>query len=149
MDERIQIWNVLHDGEITAISGDDGETLTMFVSIPYLRRRLEPLGDSLILTLSGLSRVEFYNFDGTPSSLREALDIGSPEILSTESESMPVSISTTLGQLTLDFRRISFALDTGQSIDYEAIEKVCEEYWTEWNVKAEQAAAERRGKSRT
>jgi hypothetical protein len=148
MDERIQIWNILHDGEITAISGDDGETLTMFVSIPYLRRRLEPLGDSFILRLSGLSRVEFHNCDGTPSSLREALDIGSPEILSTESESMPVSISTTLGQLSLDFQRISFALDTGQSIEYEAIEKVCEEYWTAWEAKAEHAVAERRAKPR-
>ena len=30
MDKRIQIWNVLHDGEI----------LTMFVSISYFRRRM-------------------------------------------------------------------------------------------------------------
>jgi hypothetical protein len=148
MDKRIQIWNILHDGEITAVSGDDAETLTMFVSIPYLRRRLKPLGDSFVLTLSGLSCVEFHNFDGTPSSLREELDIGSPEILSTESESMPVSIATTLGQLTLDFQNISFALDTGQNIEYEAIEKVREEYWTVWNAKADQAATERRGKPR-
>jgi hypothetical protein len=146
MDERVQIWNILHDGEITAVSDVDGETLTMFVSIPYLRRRLEPLGDSFILTLSGLSRVEFRTFDGAPSSLREALEMGSPELLSTDSESMPVAISTTMGQLTLDFKRIWFALDTGQSIDYDAISRVCEEYWTEWDLKAEQAAAERRGK---
>ena len=143
MDERIEIWNVLHDGEITAISGDEGE-LTMFVSIPYLRRRLEPLGDSFVLTLSGLTRVEFHNFDGTPSSLREELDIGSPEILSTDSKSMPVLIATTLGHLTLDFQSISFALDTGQAVEYEAIEKVCDAYWTEWNAQPEQAAADRR-----
>jgi hypothetical protein len=61
---------------------------------------------------------------------------------------MPVSIATTLGQLTLDFQNISFALDTGQAVEYEAIEKVCEEYWTEWKARAEQAAAERRGKPR-
>lgn len=143
MDERIGIWNVLHDGEITAISGDDGETLTMFVSIPYLRRRLEPLGDSFVLTLSGLTRLEFRNFDGTPSSLREELDSGSPEILSTESKLMPVLIATTLGHLTLDFQSISFALDTGQAVEYETIEKACDAYWTEWNAKAEQATSGR------
>jgi hypothetical protein len=44
---------------------------------------------------------------------------------------MPALIATSLGQLTLDFQSISFALDTGQAIEYEAIEKVCEEYWTE------------------
>ena len=131
MDRRIQIWNILHDDEITAISGEGSDILTMFVSIPYLRRRLDPLGDSFVLTLSGITRLEFHDFDGTRETLQEQLDIGSPEILSTESDSMPALIATSLGQLTLDFQSISFALDTGQAIEYEAIEKVCEEYWTE------------------
>ena len=51
MDKRIEIWNILHDGEITAIEGEDSDTLTMFVSIPYLRRRLKPIGDSFVLTM--------------------------------------------------------------------------------------------------
>jgi len=131
MDRRIQIWNILHDDEITAISGEGSDILTMFVSIPYLRRRLDPLGDSFLLTLSGITRLEFHDFDGTRETLQEQLDIGSPEILSTESDSIPASIATSLGQLTLDFQSISFALDTGQAVEYEAIEKVCEEYWTE------------------
>jgi len=138
MDKRIQIWNILHDGEITAISGEGSETLTMFVNIPYLRRRLEPLGDSFVVTLSGLTRLEFQDFDGTTTLLKEEIEIGTPEILSTESESMPIKIETTMGQLTLDFQSMSLALDTGQAIDYEAVEKVCEEYWTEWKAKAEQ-----------
>ena len=131
MDRRIQIWNILHDDEITAISGEGSDILPMFVSIPYLRRRLDPLGDSFVLTLSGITRLEFHDFDGTRETLQEQLDIGSPEILSTESDSMPASIAMSLGQLTLDFQSISFALDTGQAVEYEAIEKVCEEYWTE------------------
>ncbi len=109
MDQRIEIWNLLHDGDITAIAGENSETLTMMVSIPYLRRRLQPLGDSFVLTLSGLNRLEFHDFDGTASSLQETLDIGSPEIISTESDAMPVSVSTSLGQLILDFESISFA----------------------------------------
>lgn len=143
MDACIEIWNVLHDGDITAIS-EDGDALTMFVSIPYLRRRLKPLGDSFVLTLAGVRQAECRDFDGATSSLREELDIGTPEIIKTESESMPVTIETTMGQLILDFQSIRFALDTGQSVDYETIEKVCQEYWTEWQAKAEQA---RHGKS--
>ena len=131
MDRRIQIWNILHDGEITAISGEGSDILTTFVSIPCLRRRLDPLGDSFVLTLSGITRLEFHDFDGTRETLQEQLDIGSPEILSSESDSMPVSIATSLGQLTLDFQSISFALDTGRAVEYEAIEMGCEEYWTE------------------
>jgi hypothetical protein len=146
MDARIQIWNVLHDGEITAIS-KDGDTLTMFVSIPYLRSRLKPLGDSFVLTLTGVRQAECRDFSGSASSassLREELEIGSPEILKTDSESLPVIVDTTMGQLILDFQSIHFALDTGQPIEYETIERVCEEYWTEWQARAEQA---RRGTS--
>lgn len=143
MDERIAIWNVLHDGEITAIS-EDGDTLTMFVSIPYLRRRLKPLGDSFVLTLAGVQRAECRDFDGaasSASSLREELEIGTPEILETESESMPVTIETTMGQLILDFQSIRFALDTGPDTDYKTIESVCDAYWTEWKAKRESGGA--------
>ena len=131
----------MHDGDITAIS-QEGDILTMFVSIPYLRRRLKPLGDSFVLTLAGVKKAECRDFSGaasSASSLREELDIGTPEIIKTESESMPVTIETTLGQLILDFQSIRFALDTGQPIEYATIQKVCEEYWTEWQAKAERA----------
>ena len=146
MDERIAIWNILHDGEITAVS-EEADTLTMFVSIPYLRRRLKPLGDSFVLTLAGVRRAECRDFAGAASSaspLREELEIGTPEILTTETESMPVTVQTSMGQLILDFQSIRFALDTGQDTDYKTIERVCHEYWADWEAKAEQA---RRGTS--
>jgi hypothetical protein len=38
----------------------------------------------------------------------------------------------------LDFKEISFALDTGEAVDFATIEKVAREYWTEWKEKAEQ-----------
>ncbi|MBM4297043.1 MAG: hypothetical protein FJ143_04820 [Deltaproteobacteria bacterium] len=139
MDERIAIWNVSHDGEITAVS-QDGDTLTIFVSIPYLRRRLKPLGDSFVLTLAGIRRAERRDFVGAASSaspLREELEIGTPEILRTESQSMPVTVETTMGQMILDFQSIRFTLDTAQDTDYKTIERVCDEYWTEWKAKSE------------
>jgi hypothetical protein len=143
MDTRVAIWNVLHDGEITAIS-EDGDTLTMFVNIPYLRRRLNPLGDSFVLTLAGVRQAECRGFGGAAllsSSLREELEIGTPEILKTESESMPLTIETTMGQLILDFQSIRFALDTGQEVGYETIERVCDEYWSEWKAKSDSDAS--------
>jgi len=139
MDNRIQIWNILHDGEITAISGEQSDTLTMFVSIPYLRRRLEPLGDSFVLIMSGINQIEFRDFDGNTTVLRDEIEIGTPEILYTESASMPVIVETTMGQLILSFQDIRFTLDTGQELSYEIIAGVCDEYWTEWKDKSEQS----------
>ena len=135
-DPRIDIWNVLHDGEITAVIGENSDTLTMHVTIPYLRLRLEPLGGSFVLKLEGLKHFEYRFFDGTPLSLRAELESANiPEILSTESTSMPVTIETSMGKLVIDFERIQFALDTGQAIEYEAIEKAGIAYWTEWEAK--------------
>ncbi len=131
MDNRIQIWNILHDGEITSISEDNG-TLVMFVSIPYLRRRIKPLGDSIVVTMTDVTLNAFHYFEGNLCSLIEEIEDGTPAILSTQSESMPVTIETTMGQLVLNFKEINFSLDTGQPIEFSEIETQCEEYWKEW-----------------
>jgi len=139
MDERIRIWNLLHDGEITAVAGQGTGTLVMFVSIPYLRRRMPPTGDSFSLTLTGVSLAEFRNSDGSTQSLAEAIEDVRAEILSTKSEAMPIRIETTMGQMTLSYQALSLALDTGQAITFELIAKVCDEYWAEWHARAEAA----------
>jgi hypothetical protein len=138
MNECIKIWNVLHDGEITA-AAQNGDVWTMFVSIPYLRRRLPPLGDSFVLTLTGVKRAEFQSFEGKSGLICDELDLGSPEILSTDSNSMPVTIETTSGRLILDFEGIRIALDTGETVEYETIRRICEEYWAEWKAKADES----------
>lgn len=51
-DPRIDIWNLLHDGEIT-VAARDADALVLFVSIPYLRSSFRPIGDSFALRLSG------------------------------------------------------------------------------------------------
>ncbi|GIK52964.1 MAG: hypothetical protein BroJett014_19370 [Planctomycetota bacterium] len=136
MDERIDIWNLLHDGEISALS-EEGDVLTMFVSIPFIRRRLRPLGDSFVLTLSGVRKAELRDFSGEVSTLREEIETGTPDILESGSKAMPVIIETTMGQLTLDFQGIRFALDTGQPTEFETIQRTCNEYWTELQARSE------------
>jgi len=135
-DPRIAIWNVLHDGEITALAGEGTETVTLFVSIPYLRRRMEPLGDSFVLTLSGVRQLQFRDFSGSVSSLTDELQQTAPEILSTVSEQMPITVATTAGELLADFDDIHIACETGESVSYEVVDKISEEYWDEWDTKS-------------
>jgi hypothetical protein len=113
----------------------EGDTLVMFVSIPYIRERLAPLGDSFILRLHGFHSLEFDDGKNKHSYLTEISKSGI-EILSTDSESMPVKISTTSGFLTLDFDRIDITTDTGRSVSYEEIYKACFEFWEDWSIKA-------------
>ncbi len=139
-DPRIAVWNTLHDGEITVIGREEPATLVVFVSAPYLRRRLAPLGDSFSLRLRGVRRFEFAVFDAleVTTSLDEIAELRL-EILSTDSQAMPVKIATPQGSLTLDFDSLDISLDTGQPIAHEEIARVSEEFWDEWAASHETA----------
>jgi len=136
MDTRVAIWNTLHDGEITVVS-QDGDSLIMFVSIPYIRERISPLGDSFTLRLSGFRSFELRDSEGRKKSSdwREDLANNGIEILSAESETMPVKIATTQGYLVLDFDGIEIALDTGRVVPYEEVLQACSDYWDEWSAR--------------
>jgi len=136
MDPRIAIWNTLHDGEITVVAKEDAD-LVMFVSIPYLRERLKPLGDSFALRLRRFRGFELLDSEGRKKSseLQEDLARSGIEILSTESGAMPVKIATTMGYLVLDFDDIEIALDTGRVVPYEEVLQACTEYWDEWSAR--------------
>lgn len=135
MDERIAIWNTLHDGEITVISTEDNDTFTMWVNIPYIRSRLTPLGDSFKLKMEGMREIEFVDFDDVLQSFEAEMQLAQIEILSTDSKEMPVTVATTMGMLTLDFDKLTIYLDTGEEVQYSDVLKASEEYWDEWEKK--------------
>jgi hypothetical protein len=136
MDARIAIWNTLHDGEITVVARE-GADLVMFVSVPYIRERLKPLGDSFALRLGGFRGFELLDSDGKKrgSDIQVDLARNHIEILSTDSTAMPVKITTTHGYVVLDFDSLEIALDSGAIISYEEVLKACSEYWDEWSAR--------------
>jgi hypothetical protein len=140
MESRVAVWNLLHDGEITTFAREEN-SLTLFVNIPYLRRRLSPMGDSIVLTLKQVTEVRFTSFGGEPESLDEVLDLGRPEIIGTESNDMPLLIETTMGRLHLAFEQFELALDTGGPIAFDVLDRVARDYWTEWEQKAAKNAS--------
>jgi hypothetical protein len=134
-DPRIDTWNVLHDGELTSFTlGEEGDALTMCVKIPYLRRRLKPFGDSFVLTLGDLNRLEYHKWN----------EIGPVVILSTNSKTMPVEVLMTKARLILDFQSIQFALDSGEKIEFDIIAKAREDYWRDRRTRPEAEATRKR-----
>jgi hypothetical protein len=125
----------MHDGEIT-VAARDGDSVQLFVSIPYLRGRLMPLGDSFSLHLSGVRSFEFSDYEEKKktSSLADVAMRGI-EILSTDSTVMPIKVATTQGFLMLDFDELEIRLDTGQVVSYQTVYAACQEYWDEWSSK--------------
>jgi hypothetical protein len=135
-DWRFGIWNALHDGEITVVARDEPDSLIVFVSIPYVRRRIEPLGDSFRLRLAGFRGMHFDN--GIGDSYSELEDIEGLEILETKSDKMPAEIQCAQGTLTLDYDSLEISLDSGQPISPEEVYRAYQEYWDEWSKKTQQ-----------
>ncbi|MFG6463708.1 hypothetical protein ACG04Q_19190 [Roseateles sp. DXS20W] len=134
MDERIAIWNVLHDGEITAVSRS-GSAVTFFVSIGYLRRRFAPPGGCFALSLGEVSELHFHDFDGEVQTLEQQFETGRLDILGTESQRLPIVVDTSMGSMTLSFERFDLSLDTGQLVSFAEIDQVSDEYWRDWEGK--------------
>ena len=142
MNPRIAIWNTLHDGQITVAVREEA-SVQLFVSIPYLRSRLLPLGDSFSLRLSGVRSFEFSDYEEKKkTSVLADIAMSGIEILSTDSTAMPIKIATTQGFLILDFDDLEIRLDTGETVGYDAVYAACQQYWDEWSAKAEKAKKE-------
>jgi hypothetical protein len=135
-DPRLDIWNVLHDGDITILHREAPDVVIMFVCIPYVRRRIEPLGDSFRLRLGGFCSVHFANDIGDTSSELDYVE--GYEILDILSETMPAKIQLAEGTLTLDFDTLDISLDSGQPVAYEEIRRVAQDYWDEFAARTKQ-----------
>jgi hypothetical protein len=136
-DPRVDIWDVLHDGEITIVHRESGDVLVMFISIPYVRRCIAPLGDSFRLRLGGFRGMLFASDHG--SATYSDLDhIEGFEILNAKSETFPLTIQLTAGTLMLDFDSLDISLDSGQSVTYEEVRRVAQDYWDEFATRTKQ-----------
>ena len=136
-DPRLGIWNVLHDGEITVMHREAPDVVIMLVSIPYVRRRVQPLGDSFRLRLGGFRGMAFSH-DIDQDTLTEPDYIEGFEILDILSDTMPAMIQLAEGKLMLDFDSLDISLDSGQPIAYEEVRRVAQDYWDEFAARTKQ-----------
>jgi hypothetical protein len=136
-DPRLDIWNVLHDGEITIMQRESPDVLVMFVSIPYVRRRIQPLGDSFRLRLGGFRGMAF-SYDIDQDTFTELDYIEGFGILDVLSDTMPAMIQLAQGKLMLDFDSLEISLDSGQPVTYEEVFHVAQKYWDEFATRAKE-----------
>ena len=133
MDEPDTIWNVLHDGSITN-ANLKGDVLTLQVAIPYLRRFFMPAGDGFRVDLLGCTGgvIEFWD-DSPPSQDLGRLNDLQPEILSAEAQPDGlIRVCIDGGFITLGYREVRLALDTGPAITLHQLIAAASQYWDEF-----------------
>ncbi len=139
MNSRAEIWNVLHDGGVAAVEGAVPGDVTIRVNIPYLRQMFSDDGEDILVHLASCTSLEMKIWDegATTNDPKRIAGIDT-EILSTESEDVPVHIITTLGELDIAFEGFSLSLDNGRAITFEELCDACENYWNRWENEAKQ-----------
>ena len=137
MNRRAEIWNVLHDGGVAEIVGAVPGEVTIRVNIPYLRQMFSNDGEDIIVHLDNCTSLtmKIWNEDVTTDDPKRIASTDT-EILSTESEDVPVHIITTLGELVIAFEEFSLSLDDGREISFEELCTACENYWNRWENEA-------------
>ncbi|WP_372388348.1 hypothetical protein [Xanthomonas axonopodis] len=125
-------WDYLHDGSLDRADGTVPGDLALSISIPYLRRAFQPEGDGFVLLLRGCTLFQLEDHDGAVLADPREIADRSPELLSIVSEA-PLTIYTTLGTLTLAYRAMELALDTGQPLATASLDQASSTYWQAWS----------------
>ena len=136
MNQRADIWNILHDGEIAEIKSKSNQHIQLRIYIPYLGNMFPEIGENIWVDLLNYRKFEMkiWDEDITTSDFNKIVSTGT-EILSTESTDVPLHVVSTLGDLFIDFESFSLSLDSGKQITFEELEDACSRYWKNWEEK--------------
>ena len=133
------VWDVLHDGSITAVCGAIPGTVRVEVSIDYLRERFPEPGKAILVLLSGCTRFAYREFeDSMFTTDLPAIARLKPEILSAKTSGTLSEIDCVKGVLEVAASDCTLALDGGRAITLDELLSVAEAYWTEWDKRAKQ-----------
>lgn len=137
MNPRAEIWNVLHDGGVADVDGELPGDVIIRVSIPYLRQMFSDDGEDILVHLYSCTSLSMKIWDeGTTTDDSKRIASTNTQILSTESEDVPVHIITTLGELDIAFEDFSLSLDNGSQITFKELCDACDNYWNRWENEA-------------
>ena len=126
-------WRYLHDGGIDTISGTIPGTITLDISIQYLRNQFPGQGEGFHVSLFNCWRVEYQEYDQEPTTDFDAIVAAEPEILGLQEGSGPVVVNCVMGVLKLSYESASISLDSGEAISFEELATASAEYWDAWS----------------
>lgn len=133
MNPRVEIWNLLHDGGIAGMQGSVPGDVTLRINIPYLGQMFPGNGADILLLLISCTRFKMKIWEDDLLTDDPERIVGSnTEILSTDSDDIPVHIVTTQGEIDVEFQTFTLTLDDGQPVTFEQLCDACERYWTRW-----------------
>lgn len=133
---NVDVWNVLHDGELIAADGSVPGELKLSVGIAYLCVHLPTDAAHVIITLSGCDRFEYQPYRDPRVSNPSAVAAMRLQFLSAEVADGAVSVECADGgyggHLALQYLSASAATAEGRPLSQSELECAAERYWSLW-----------------
>jgi hypothetical protein len=139
------LWNVLHDGTIVAVTGQVPGEVKLEIEADYLRDRFNDEGGLFALMLRDCSRLVFKPWEEGQTTISRLDELGALAlwILSAEEVEGQCAVSCTRnvangagGVLEVVATDAVLSLDTGRVVSRDEIEAIADAYWTEWSSRS-------------
>ena len=133
MKSSLDLWNILHDGSVVETVGECPGTVSFKLEIAYLCNMLAKGRSFLWVHLRDCTLAQFTPFDSVePVADFSGLTPPDLTILSATEHEGRLSVVCVGGELHLAYSDARLTLDGGAPLEYAALERACETYWSEW-----------------
>lgn len=125
-------WALLHDGGIETVTGTVPGTVSVGISIKYLRQQFPTEGAGFKIDLFDCKRFVYQEYDSTPLEDLDAIVALEPEIVGVEEGTESVIVNCVMGTLTIDYGAASIYLDSGAPVSVDELTAASKAYWNGW-----------------
>lgn len=132
---EVEFWGLLHDGGIEAIHGEVPGTVSVEISIGYLRQQFPGDGTGFSVELVNCREFAYREYDSMPVTDFDAIVALDPEIVSVENDANRVVVHCVMGTLTTSYECVSIYLDTGEEVSFDELSAASRTYWDSWAQK--------------
>lgn len=143
------IFSILHDGTISAWTGDN-DLLTLTVGCEYLAERIDKSFDKFYIELFKINKIELVPWTN-PADLPAVIKTDFVDIFKTELEILSADIKDDVvvvtcnqhntdfdycgGNLTISCQTIKIFDQNKNGLTIDQFGKICKDYWNEWSKK--------------
>lgn len=122
----------LHDAGIDSIAGKISGTVSLEVSIRYLRQQFPGEGTGFKVVLSDCGQFVYQEYDSSPVEDFDEIVGLEPEIVGVEKGTSPVVVNCVMGSLKVSYGAAAIYLDSGDEVSLEELAAASRAYWDAW-----------------
>jgi len=132
------IWEILQNGQVDSVKGKLPGTISVEISLSYLRQQFPSDGSGFRVDLSHCSAFEYRENEDSPRKDFFPITASSPESVLLDYAQEPVTVNFITGKLTACYAQAHIFLDSGALISFSELSAANQAYWNEWKSRTRQ-----------